>query len=115
MKHNTFILLLAVLIMGTMSTLAWVERSQSSPVNDKDWWALSYVSPSPSATVFDFVIENFSSSERFEYRVDSATYTASDVILVPAGERSVVALPDDLVSPVTITVQSSTDEKTLYK
>jgi len=104
-----------LLLVVTMSTLAWIERSQRTSLHENGWWALSFVDPSPSSSDASFVIENFSSQSTFDYQIEGMYPTLRQSATVRSGGHLTIPVAEDLGSQVKIIVTTENDEKTIYK
>jgi len=115
MNHQKKVILFtALLLMITMSSLAWIERSQRDFSNGKDWWALSFVDPSPASSTIDFTIENFSDSETFTYQVIS-NQNQSEIKTVTIPKSSSTNITVTQNPPAQIQVTTGDQTKSIYK
>ncbi len=115
MNHQKkLILFCSLALIITMSSLAWTERKQSDYADGKDWWAISFIDPSPTNDSMNFVIENFADNHEFSYEItDQNTTSDPKIINIPKGSSRQISIPQ--VAPAEVTVTLGKQTKTLNK
>lgn len=115
MNNKTIILSTIGFLFVSFIFLAFTENRQQDP-NSQNWWAIYFENPKNNS--LNFVIENHSSSESFQWEIaaDKDAVTQGTANIKKGASKTIPISSKDISNKkITITVTSSSNKKEIYK
>lgn len=115
MNNKTIIFSTIGFLLVSFIFLAFTERRQQDP-NSQNWWAIYFENPKNNS--LNFVIENHSSNESFQWEIaadkDSVT---KGIVNIKKGDKKTIPVSSNSITnkKITITVTSGNSKKEIYK
>ncbi|HRY82174.1 MAG TPA: hypothetical protein P5232_00495 [Candidatus Moranbacteria bacterium] len=114
MKNKLIISAVIFSFLLSASLLSWNEKKQSDENVGKNWWSLYFVEP--KSDVFDFVIENHSDKNNFEWTILSDKEKIKEgAFEIKKGEKGRINFSLSSDKKITIQVISGNEKKEIYK